>query len=1236
MLLRNFTIPVVLFTFFLQIFLGLNDTRGQDKLADQPPVMTPRRTDVKPFQYVEAKIPLYLPDQKRKSQDLPRMQLPLEPEESLKHLVIPAQFEIQLFAQEPKIHRPICMNWDERGRLWIAESVDYPNELQPEGMGRDRIVICEDTDNDGQADKFTVFADKLSIPTSFTFYKGGLIVHQAPHTLFLKDTNGDDVADERKVLFTGWSTGDTHAGPSNLHWGFDNWVWGIVGYAGFQGEIGGEKHNFRTGFYRFKPDGTKFEFLRNTNNNSWGVGFSEEGLVFGSTANGNPSVYLPIPNRYYESVRGWSSTVLGGIAGSPEFFPITDKVRQVDHHGHFTSAAGHALYTARTYPREYWNRAAFVTEPTGHLVATFLLQKKGTDFTSRNAWNLLASDDEWTAPTMAEVGPDGCVWVIDWYNYIVQHNPTPAGFKTGKGNAYETELRDKKHGRIYRLVPKEMKLLPPLTLKDATAKKLIETLKHDNLFWRKHAQRLLVERGQKDVVADLITLVNDSAVDLVGLNAGAIHALWTLQGLGLLDGSNRQALAAAEKALSHPSAGVRRNAVMVLPVSREEIAAQLSGITLKDDDAHVRLAALLALAEVPTNARDASAVWKMLQEESNLNDRWIPDAATSAAARHDYEFLLAAAWEKKPLPSRLLEIFAIVGEHFARGGKLEEAAGLSPQFAQAEPKITETFLASLAKGWPRNQKVKISPQQEAGLEKLFPQLNSVAKGHLLRLASLWGSQSLEKHATLIAKTLLGVLRNDKESDAARIAAAHQLVQLRATDPQIIEDLLEFVTPRSSPTLATGILEALGFSTSPLLGPSLIKQLPLFTPTARTAALRILLSRPETTRQFLDAMEKGQVQMGDLTLDQKQSLAAHPDTKIAARSKLLLQRAGGLPNPDRQKVVEQLLPLTQRTGDPAQGKLVFKKQCAVCHAHGGEGAKIAPDLTGMAVHPKVELLVNIIDPSRSVEGNFRLYTVTTQDGLVLSGLLASETKTSIELVDLLGKKQVLQRDSLDQIIASNKSFMPEGFEKQLSPDELVNLLEFLTQRGRFLPLPLGKAATIVSTQGMFTSKDAGAERLIFPDWSTKTFKGVPFQLVDPQGERVPNVILLQGPGGQFPPKMPRSVRLPCNSPAKAIHLLSGVSGWGYPFGQKGSVSMIVRLHYAGGQTEDHPLRNGEHFADYMRRIDVPGSEFAFALRSQQIRYLSVFPQKTEAITFVEFVKGEDQSAPVIMAVTVETK
>jgi putative membrane-bound dehydrogenase-like protein len=247
--------------------------------------------------------------------------------------------------------------------------------MQPAGKGNDRITICEDTDRDGRADKFTLFADKLSIPTGICFANGGLIVAQAPDMLFLKDTDGDGKADVRKVLFTGWGTDDTHAGPSNLRYGFDNWVYGAIGYSGFKGTVGGQAVSFGQGLFRMKPDGSKLEFLGSSDNNTWGLGLSEDGQIFASTANHNPSFHLHIANRYYESVRGLLAGRLPPMADSSRFWTATDKVRQMDHHGSYTAAAGHALYTARSFPPEFWNRVAFVTEPTAHIVGQFAIPK---------------------------------------------------------------------------------------------------------------------------------------------------------------------------------------------------------------------------------------------------------------------------------------------------------------------------------------------------------------------------------------------------------------------------------------------------------------------------------------------------------------------------------------------------------------------------------------------------------------------------------------------------------------------------------------------------------------------------------------------------------------------------------------------------------------------------------------------------------------------------------------------
>lgn len=1248
------------FAAFLAAGTALAVGAGDDKSGSQSPdrpATTPKRTDVKPFEYVEAKVPFYPASKQwgKLGEPQTKMQKPLDPAESMKHFVTPVDFEVRLFANDQQLGgKPTCMTWDERGRLWVGISVDYPNELQPEGKGRDKIIICEDTDGDGVADHIIEFADNLSIPTSIAFHRGGIIVHQAPHTLYLKDTDGDDIADERQVLFTGWHTNDTHAGPSNLHYGHDNWYYGIVGYSGFDGTIAGEKHTFRTGFYRFKVAGSlrepgsahgvsglpsveKFEFLRNTNNNSWGVGFSEEGILFGSTANGNPSVHLPIPNRYYESVRGWSSSVLGGIAGNAPMHPITDKVRQVDWHGHFTAAAGHALYTARTYPPEYWNRAAFVTEPTGHLVATFSIQPDGGSYRSHNAWNLLASDDEWSAPVMAEVGPDGHVWVIDWYNYIVQHNPTPQGFTTGKGNAYETPLRDKTHGRIYRVVYTKAKPAERMTLKDATPEKLVATLRHDNMFWRKHAQRLLIERGQKDVVSALLKLARDPSVDSVGLNPGVIHALWTLHGLAALNGSHREAFDTAVGTLRHKSAGVRRNALQVLPRDDRTAEVLFPSKVLTDSDPQVRLAAMLTVADLPNKFAPLELIFEILMNGDNFQDQWLSDAAISAAANDPQACLVTVArmsWVEPP-PAKLVTLIERVSEHLIRGESVAAVVNIILQLPGAQDQVRAAILAGMLRGAPKVKSADLDAGRERILADILPKLPPSSRSQFIILGTRLGSKAMEKYVVEITASFLAKVRDEKETDANRLAAATQLMEFRKSDVAVAAELLTVISPRTGPDLARGVLDAIGRSEARETATALLERLPDMTPATRPAVIRILLGRTDWTGTLLDALDKGTIQLAELSLDQKQALAAHPNKKVAARAKKVLARGGGLPNADRQKVVAELLPLTEKTGDPTKGKAVYKEHCAKCHIHGTEGTRIGPDLTGMAAHPKAELLVNILDPSRDLEGNYRQYVVATKAGQVLTGLLASESKTAVELIDSEAKRHIVQRDDIEELKATPKSLMPEGFEKQLKPEQLTDLLEFLAQRGKYLPLPLHKAATVVSTRGMFNNPDSTVERLIFADWTPKEFEGVPFHLVDPQGDRVANVILLYGPSGKIPPTMPKSAAVPCNAPAKAIHLLSGVSGWGHPGGQPGSVSMIVRLHYEDGQTEDHELKNGEHFADYLRRVDVPGSKFAFNLNGRQVRYLTVTPKRTEKIKQIEFVKGEDKSAPVVMAVTVET-
>jgi len=666
-----------------------------------------------PLRYTDAHLPNY------EKRDPPlKQQQPLSPEQSQPYIQIPPGFELHLFAAEPDIVKPIAMAWDERGRLWIAETTDYPNARQPESQGRDRIKILEDTDGDGRADTFTIFADQLSIPTSLTFANGGLVVAQAPHFLFLKDTDGDDRADVREVLLTGWGTGDTHAGPSNLKYGLDNWIWGTVGYSAFDGTVGGEEMRFTQGIYRLQPDGSALEYLTRFSNNTWGLGFSETFDVFGSTANNTHSVYLGIPNRYYEGVGGLRGEGSRKIDGHYAMHPITSNVRQVDVFGGFTAAAGHNLYTARSFPRDYWNRIAFVNEPTGHLLHRAILEKDGSGFVERDGWNMLASADEWVSPVHAEVGPDGALWVIDWYNFIIQHNPRPEGFEMGEGNAYVTPLRDKQHGRIYRIVYKDAAPYQPFALDRDDPEALVDALRHDNMFWRTTAQRLLVERGQQDVLPRLYDLVKDRRVDEIGLNGAAVHALWTMHGLQALDGRYAEALDVARGALSHPAAGVRKAALQVLPRTEASLAALLAADVLHDPDLHTRLAAFLAVSEMPPSAEAGATLYEESKTPEVIDDVWLPQAVFIAAKTHRAGF--AQAYQADA-GAQVEQAFSPVPEQ-----EIQKEIPIARQFLQHNPPEDEQGAARSAVDTP----------DDAAVQTIYAGTNEIMKVIIARRLGL--------------------------------------------------------------------------------------------------------------------------------------------------------------------------------------------------------------------------------------------------------------------------------------------------------------------------------------------------------------------------------------------------------------------------------------------------------------------------------------------------------------------
>jgi mono/diheme cytochrome c family protein len=375
--------------------------------------------------------------------------------------------------------------------------------------------------------------------------------------------------------------------------------------------------------FRIKPDGSQLEFMHQFNNNTWGLGFNSSGDVFGSTANNNPSFFCGIPaTAYGTGKKGMSARM---IATDRSFHPITPNIRQVDAFNNYTAGAGQTVATSAGFPEAFREKVAFISGPTGHLLGKYHLVRDGAGYKAKNGYAFIASADEWFSPVAAEVGPDGNLWVADWYNFIIQHNPTPSrgrgGYdaKRGKGNAHINPNRDRGHGRIYRVVWDKTPKARIKSLAGSSDAKLVAAMDSENLFWRQTAQRLLVDGGKKGAAAGLKSKVKAGGT-------GAIQALWSLHGLDALDKETHQL------ALLSKDPELRRNAIKALGNDGAALQLFFDTAVVQDADLIVRLAAFNKMVEFVDKETVAGAAKKLITESANADDMWLSQSLRNAGA----------------------------------------------------------------------------------------------------------------------------------------------------------------------------------------------------------------------------------------------------------------------------------------------------------------------------------------------------------------------------------------------------------------------------------------------------------------------------------------------------------------------------------------------------------------------------------------------------------------------------
>ena len=430
---------------------------------------------------------------------------PTRPEQAHESIEVHPEFELSLVAAEPLVVKPISIDWDARGRMWVALTPGYPFKERFSGVkAHDAIAILADGDGDGRMDARTTFFESLDLVTAFVLHRDGVIVGAAPDIVWLRDTDGDDRCDKVEPLFTGFGFGDTHAVMSNFRWGLDGWIYATQGYSGGGSEhvVNSAGHDFGkigNGLFRFRPDGSAIEVVSSYGSNTWGCSFDEEGELFFTMANGAHLRHVVVPEKFLAGNRVDNVASWKDIPDHDRVFPAVVRTdapyAQIDFVGGFTAASGSCFYDGGAWPKE-WNASHFVCEPTVNLVHHDLVQPDGVSFSARKVREaeFIASTDLWFRPVDVRVGPDGALYVLDFYNQAVVHNDT-RGPEHGPTNAAIRPDRDHLHGRIWRVQHKQAHASPVTLPLPTKAQGAVALLEHPNAWVRSSVMRTALERG---------------------------------------------------------------------------------------------------------------------------------------------------------------------------------------------------------------------------------------------------------------------------------------------------------------------------------------------------------------------------------------------------------------------------------------------------------------------------------------------------------------------------------------------------------------------------------------------------------------------------------------------------------------------------------------------------------------------------------------------------------------------
>ncbi len=937
-------------------------------------------------------------------------------------------FQLQLVAHEPQIAEPIVIAYDENGLMYAAEYLAFPKYPIPGKRASGRIRLLRDADGDGRYEESHVFADGITWPNGICCWKGGVFVVAAPDLWYLKDTNGDGVADVRRKVFTGFGFRNEEGAANNLIWGLDNWIYGAGSNSG--GDI---RHADRPTEKAVSISGRDFRFNPITEEFQAISGSEQFGNTFDDwnnrfiCQNSSPAVHVILPSQYLarnpflpvSSVRRriWQGEQVFRLSRPEPWRLERSRIRlSMDRkwaasyvsHDVFSASTGVTIYRGAAYPEKYRGNL-FVGDVQGNLVHRRLLRPDGVSFQSVRAdegTEMVRSRDNWFRPANLANAPDGTLHIVDMYRETIE---TPDSLPP-EILARLDFLSGTDRGRIYRLAPPGFKLPPPPQLGKATISQLVAHLANRSGWWRDTAQRLLIERQDKASLTPLQNLLAKSSFELARL-----HALHTLAGLnGLRDNE-------IARALGDDSSGVREHALRLAePRLDKNAPIREKAIGLADDASiRVRFQAAFSLGET-TDPRAAVALARIARRDAG--DVWMRTAILSSALN-------------------------------LAGGMIEEL--LSGDAAFARSGSGQQFLRQLSMlVGSRNQK------EEVGKILHVAEHNPAAKPDAVRRSLVLGlAEGLRNsHAGLnryledspSAKALMaGLIQRAKVAIAkpgASIKQREQAIEMLVHGEfvEVKDSLATLLNAGQAPGVQMASVHALAGFNSREVPALLIRALRDVSPSVRGEVVESLLGRTAWINPLLDAVRDQWVIPNAIEPARRARLMKHKEVAIRKRA---IKLFGGSQPRSRENVITAYRSSLDLKGDAMRGRAVFEKNCVTCHKLAGKGHEVGPNLATIQNRTPEGLLIQILDPNREMQPNYAQYIAELKDGRTVSGFIVGESPTSITLKRAEAVVETVLRQNIEELTGTSLSLMPEGLEQAISVQEMSDLLTYLLSQGK---------------------------------------------------------------------------------------------------------------------------------------------------------------------------------------------